>query len=206
MVNIVKGQRVHLTKDNPNLKKLSVALGWEPKESVGGADFDPDVSAFLLNDKGVCPNDRDVVFYNMTPTPSPDGKTMLLMHYSGSVLHTGDNRTGTGASKSDKEVIQVDLAKVPATYTRIAFVVTIYEAVPRNQNLGMMRDAFIRVVDADTGVEILRYNLTEDFSTQTAVIIGEVYRDGSNWKFAAVGDGLNGGLEAVITKYGLSVT
>lgn len=194
-LNLQKGQRISLTKDNPNLKRLNVCLGWDVNKTVGGADFDPDASAILLTAKGKVISEKDVIFYNMVKT---DNK---LIHFSGAVTHSGDNRTGAGIG--DKEVIAVDLSKVPTEYAKISFIITIYEAKQRKQNFSMMENSFVRVVDADTNTEIIRFNLGEDFSIETGVITGEVYRYENNWKFAAIGSGFAGGLEEILKQYGL---
>lgn len=188
-LNLTKGQRIDLTKGT-NIKKIKVGLGWD-----AGDDFDLDTSAFLLDKSGKITNEENIVFYNQ------------LKHPSGAVSHSGDDRTGAGSitHSSDKEIITVDLDKVPKAIDKIAFVVTIHLALGRHQNFGQVRNAFIRVVDASTDAEVMKYNLTEDYSTATALIAGEVYRKDTEWKFAAIGEGKSGGLEELIRGYGLSV-
>lgn len=190
MVSLVKGQKVDLTKGNAGLKKILVGLGWDTNK-YDGDDFDLDASAFLLDKNGKVTTDKDFVFFNN------------LVHPSGAVKHMGDNLTGSG--DGDDEQIIVDLAKIPENIEKIAFTVTIHEAERRMQNFGMVENSFIRVVDDNTGSEITRYDLKEKFGDSTAIIAGEIYRDGSGWKFHAVGDGFNGGLFDLCEKFGIEV-
>lgn len=190
-VSLQKGQKVDLTKGNPGLKKIMVGLGWDVNQYDNGADFDLDASAFLLGENGKVACDEDFVFYGN------------LSHKSEAVIHQGDNLTGEG--EGDDEQILVDLSKVPAGVSRIAFTVTIYEAEERRQNFGQVSNAFIRIVDDVTGSEIIRYDLGEDFSIETAVVVGELYRHNGEWKFNAIGSGFNGGLAALCRQYGVNV-
>ena len=190
-VNLKKGQKVSLTKDNPGLTKVVVGLGWDRNSFDTGGDFDLDAAAFLLGDSGRASSSGDFVFYGN------------LKHASGGVEHLGDNLTGVG--DGDDEQIKVDLSKVPDTVTRIAFTVTIYEAEERRQNFGMVSNAFIRIVNEATGEEILRYDLGEDFSIETAVVFGELYKHNGEWKFNAIGSGYQGGLAALCANYGVEV-
>lgn len=190
VLNLQKGQKVDLTKGT-NIKKIRVCLGWDEKKFDSGKDFDLDASAFLLKTDGKCESEKNVIFYNQ------------LTDQYGAVTHSGDNRTGAGAG--DKEIINIDFDKTPLSVAKIAFAITIYEAMIRKQNFGMVSNAYARVVDITTNQEILRYNLGEDFSTETAIVTCEVYRYGNDWKFAAVGQGFNGGLEAIVKGYGLPV-
>ncbi len=190
-VSLQKGQKVDLTKGNPGLKKIMVGLGWDVNQYDNGADFDLDASAFLLGDNGKVASDSDFVFYGN------------LSHSSESVVHQGDNLTGEG--EGDDEQILVDLAKVPAGVSKIAFTVTIYEAEERRQNFGQVSNAFIRIVDDVTGKEVIRYDLGEVFSIETAVVVGELYSHGGEWKFNAIGSGFNGGLAALCRQYGVNV-
>ena len=190
-IQLSKGQRIDLTKGNPALKNIVVGLGWDVKNFDGGSEFDLDASVFLLNEQGKCRNDLDFVFYNNLVSPDK------------SVEHTGDNRTGEG--DGDDEKIKVHLDKVPSDVHRIAFTVTIHDAEHRHQNFGQVMNAFVRLVDEDLGTEILRYDLGEDFSIETAVVFCELYRHGNEWKFNAVGSGYQGGLAALVNVYGLSV-
>jgi tellurium resistance protein TerD len=188
-ISLSKGQKVDLTKGNPGLSKLVVGLGWDVNKYDGGAEFDLDASAFLLDANGKAHNENDFVYYNNPKHPS------------GSVLSTGDNRTGAG--EGDDEQIKVDLSKVPADVAKIAFTVTIYEADERKQNFGQVSNAFIRVVDEQNNKEMLRYDLGEDYSIETAVVVAELYRNGAEWKFNAIGSGFQGGLRSLVSSFGL---
>ncbi len=190
-ISLRKGQKVDLTKGNPSLKKLLIGLGWDVKRYDGGFDFDLDAAAFLLGASGKVNSDEDFVFYNN------------LKHKSGSVEHMGDNLTGAG--EGDDEEIKIDLEKVPANVEKIDFTVTIYDAEARNQTFGQVENAYIRVVDDVTGNEIIRYDLGEDFSVETAVVVGEIYRNKGEWKFNAIGSGFSGGLAALGRNYGVNV-
>ena len=190
-VSLSKGQKVSLTKDNPNLKNIMVGLGWDVKRYDGGFDFDLDAAAFLLGANGKVTSDDDFVFYNQ------------LKHPSGSVEHMGDNLTGEG--EGDDEEIRIDLSKVPANIEKIDFTVTIYDAKERNQTFGQVENAYIRVVDEATGKELIRYDLGEDFSIETAVVVGEIYRKNGEWRFNAIGSGWEGGLAALGKNYGVNV-
>lgn len=191
MVNLVKGQKVDLTKGNPGLTKINAGLGWDVNAFDSGTAFDLDAEVFLLGENGKVTSDADFIFYS-NPT-----------HPSGSVEHTGDNRDGAG--DGDDETIRIDLSAVPAGITKIVFTVTIYDAAVRNQNFGQVQNAFIRIYDPNTSEELLRYDLTEDFSIETALVIGEIYRHNGEWKFNAVGAGYQGGLEALCRSYGVNV-
>ena len=190
-ISLQKGQKVDLTKGNPSLKKILIGLGWDTNKYDGGADFDLDAAAFLLNSSGKVNSDEDFVFYNN------------LKHKSGSVEHMGDNLTGEG--EGDDEEIKVDLSKVPANVEKIDFTVTIYDAEARRQTFGQVSNAYIRVVDDTTGKELIRYDLGEDFSVETAVVVGEIYRNKGEWKFNAIGSGWKGGLAALGRDYGVNV-
>ena len=188
-INLQKGQKVSLTKGNPGLKKVVVGLGWDVNQFDTGGDFDLDAAAFLLTDSGKVSRQEDFIYFGN------------LTHPSGSVQHMGDNLTGAG--EGDDEQIRVDLSKVPEHITKIAFTVTIYEPEQRRQNFGQINNAFIRIYNEDTGEEMLRYDLGEDFSIETAAVFGEVYKNGSEWKFNAIGSGYQGGLKALCTQYGI---
>ncbi len=190
-VNLRKGQKVDLTKTNPGLKKITVGLGWDTNRYDGGFDFDLDASAFLLDGNGKVTSDSDFVFYSNAADPS------------GAVKYGGDNRTGEG--EGDDEQIFVDLSLVPANIERIDFTVTIYDADERRQNFGQVSNAYVRIIDESTGAELIRYDLEEDFSIETALVVGEIYRHGGEWKFNAVGSGYQGGLEALCRSYGVNV-
>ncbi|MCI1959735.1 MAG: TerD family protein [Clostridia bacterium] len=188
-INLKKGQKVSLTKGNPSLKHILVGLGWDVNKYSGGADFDLDASAFLVGENGKCPAPEDFVFYGN------------LKHKSGAVQHMGDNLTGEG--EDDDEQIKIDLSKVPESINKIAITVTIYEADSRSQNFGQVSNSFIHIVDEDTGENIIRYDLGEDFSIETAVVVGEIYKMNGDWKFNAVGSGFQGGLAALCANYGI---
>ena len=187
-LSLSKGGNLSLSKEAPGMTKVLVGLGWDAR-STDGQDFDLDASAFLLKADGKVRADSDFIFYNQ------------LKSVDGSVEHTGDNRTGEG--DGDDEAIKVDLSKVPADIDRIAFTVTIHEADARRQNFGQVRNAFIRIVNQDNNSEVARYDLAEDASTETAMIFAELYRNGAEWKFRAVGQGFAGGLKPLAERYGL---
>ena len=190
-INLTKGQKVDLTKGNPGLKKLMVGLGWDVNAFDSGADFDLDASAFMLGDNGKCPTEKEFIFYGN------------LAHDSESVQHMGDNLTGEG--EGDDEQIFVDLTKIPDNISRIAFTVTIYESEERRQNFGQVSNSFIRIVNEDSGQELIHYDLGEDFSIETAAVFGELYKNGGEWKFNAIGNGYQGGLAALCANYGVEV-
>ena len=190
-VSLKKGQKVDLTKTNPGLKEVLIGLGWDTNKYDGGSDFDLDAAAYLLNGAGKANDDGDFVFYGN------------LKHASGSVEHLGDNLTGAG--EGDDEEIVIDLSKVPENVEKIDFTVTIYEADERKQNFGQVENAFIRVVNKATNEELIRYDLGEDFSIETAVVIGELYRNKGEWKFNAIGSGFEGGLAALCKNFGVNV-
>ena len=187
-LSLSKGGNLSLTKEAPGMTKVLVGLGWDAR-STDGQDFDLDASAFLLKADGKVRADSDFIFYNQ------------LKSTDGSVEHTGDNRTGEG--DGDDEAIKIDLSKVPADIDKIAITVTIHEADARRQNFGQVRNAFIRLVNQDNNNEVVRYDLAEDASTETAMIFAELYRNGAEWKFRAVGQGFAGGLKPLAESYGL---
>ena len=189
-ISLQKGGNVNLSKEAPGLSALKVGLGWDVR-ATDGAPFDLDAVAYLLNSSGKVRADADFIFYNNQRSAD------------GSVVHSGDNRTGGG--DGDDEVINIDLARVPADVDRVALAVTIHEGDVRRQNFGMVGKAFIRCVDAANESEIARYDLSEDGSTETAMIFGEVYRNGADWKFRAVGQGFAGGLAPLSKHYGVDV-
>lgn len=189
-ISLSKGQKVDLTKTNPGLTKVHIGLGWDINKYDGGSAFDLDAAAFLLNSNGKVKDQGDFIFYGN------------LSHVSGAVVHAGDNLTGVG--DGDDEQIIIDLSKVPADVQKIDFTVTIYQAEERRQNFGQVSNAYIRVMDG-LSKELIRYDLGEDFSIETALIVGELYRNGSEWKFSAIGSGFQGGLEALCANYGIDV-
>jgi tellurium resistance protein TerD len=190
-ISIAKGGNVSLSKEAPGLTKILIGLGWDAR-ATDGADFDLDASAFLLAESGKVRSDADFIFYNQ------------LKSSDGSVEHTGDNLTGEG--EGDDESIKVDLSRVPEAIQKIAVAVTIHDAENRKQNFGMVQNAFIRVVNDSDNKEIARYDLTEDYSTETALIFGEIYRHGAEWKFRAVGQGFQGGLAPLARNYGVNAS
>jgi tellurium resistance protein TerD len=189
-LSLSKGGNVSLSKTDPNLVRILIGLGWDER-STDGVDFDLDASAFLLTASGKVRGDHDFIFYNQ------------LKSQDGSVEHTGDNRSGQG--DGDDESVQVDLSKVSPQIEKIAITVTIHDAQARGQNFGQIANAFIRVVNQDNNIEIVRFDLAEDYSTETAMVFGEVYRHNGEWKFRAVGQGYAGGLAAMCQQYGSSV-
>ncbi len=188
-VSLTKGQRVSLDKVAPGLVAAFVGLGWDVKATDTGTDFDLDASVFMLgaNDKLI--SDQHFVFYNNLASPDPDK----------SVKHMGDNLTGAG--EGDDEVVIVDLRKVPSEVQKIVFTVTIHEADKRKQNFGQVQNAYVRLVDVQTKEEVLRYDLVEDYSIETALIMAELYRKDGEWRLSAVGSGYEGGLQALFNRY-----
>jgi tellurium resistance protein TerD len=189
-VSLSKGGNVSLTKQAPNLTAVLIGLGWDAR-TTSGQDFDLDASALMVNASGKILSDAHFVFFNNLTSPD------------GSVEHTGDNLTGEG--EGDDEAIKVHLAKVPAEVERIVFPVSIYEAEARGQSFGQVRNAFIRVVNQADNNELARYDLSEDASTETAMVYGELYRNGAEWKFRAVGQGYASGLAGIARDYGVNV-
>ena len=190
-VSLTKGQKVDLTKGNPGLEKIIVGLGWDTNKYDGSADFDLDASAFLLNANGKVTKDEDFIFYNNLESETK------------AVIHTGDNRTGEG--EGDDEAIIIEFSKVPSHIEKIAITVTIHDAAERHQNFGQVSNAFIRIVNESNNEEILRYDLAEDFSIETVLVIAELYRHNGEWKFNAVGSGFQGGLIALCKNFGVTV-
>ncbi|MEU0403353.1 TerD family protein [Streptomyces sp. NPDC006197] len=189
-VSLSKGGNVSLTKEAPGLTAVTVGLGWDVRTTTG-TDFDLDASAILVTDEGKVRSEGDFVFFNN------------LKSADGSVEHTGDNLTGEG--EGDDEQVKVNLATVPPEITKIVFPVSIYDAENRQQSFGQVRNAFIRVVNQTGGTEIARYDLSEDASTETAMVFGELYRHGAEWKFRAVGQGYASGLRGIAQDFGVNV-
>lgn len=189
-VSLSKGSNVSLSKEAPGLTTVNVGLGWDTR-ATDGSGFDLDASVFILNDGGKVRSDSDFVFYNNKAGAD------------GAVTHQGDNTTGEGAG--DDEVVVVNLDKLPADVAKMSFCVTIHEAESRKQNFGMVSNAYIRVVNATGGTEIARYDLSEDASTETAMIFGELYRHGGEWKFKAIGQGFAGGLGPLAKSFGVNM-
>jgi tellurium resistance protein TerD len=188
-VSLTKGGNVSLSKEAPGLKKIVLGLGWDPRKT-DGKEFDLDAMVFLTADSGKVRSDADFVFFNNKQSAD------------GSVVHAGDNRSGAG--DGDDETIAIDLEKVPADVAKIVATVVIYEGKERGQNFGMVDKAYIRVLNGDGGAEIARFDLSEDAGTVTAMIFGEIYRNGAEWKFKAIGQGYDGGFQALVQSYGVN--
>jgi tellurium resistance protein TerD len=189
-VSLSKGGNVSLTKEAPGLTAVTVGLGWDVRTTTG-TDFDLDASAIGVNASGRVASDAHFVFFNNKSTPDQ------------TIVHTGDNRTGEGGG--DDEQINVNLAGLPVDVDKIVFPVSIYDAVPRSQNFGMVRNAYIRVVNQANGSEIARYDLSEDAAVETAMVFGELYRHGPEWKFRAIGQGYATGLEGIAHDFGVGL-
>lgn len=189
-VSLSKGGNVSLSKSSPGLKKIQVGLGWDARVTTG-VDYDLDASAFLIGENGKVRSDDDFIFYNQ------------LTSVCGAVEHTGDNRTGDG--DGDDESLIIDLEKISTHTSRIVICVTIDEAESKKQNFGQVSDAFIRIVNIENDIEIVRFDLSEDYSTETAMIFGEIYRHANEWKFKAVGQGFAGGLAEMCALFGVAV-
>lgn len=189
-ITLQKGGNVSLSKTDPGLVNAVIGLGWDAR-STDGSPFDLDGSVFLLGDSGKVLSDAHFVFYNQKTSPD------------GAVVHSGDNKTGAG--EGDDEQIKINLPKVDTAIQRVVFAVTIHEAETRRQNFGQVRNAFIRVLNQDSNTELARFDLSEDYSTETAMVFGEIYRHNGEWKFRAVGQGFAGGLQALATDHGVNV-
>lgn len=189
-VSLSKGGNVSLSKEAPGLKAVRVGLGWDTRVTDGSA-FDLDASVFVLTESGKVRSDADFVFYN-----NKNGA-------NGAVVHQGDNTTGEGSG--DDEVVAVTLDQLTPDVAKLSFAVTIHDADGRRQNFGMVSNAYIRVTNADGGAEIARYDLSEDASTETAMIFGDLYRHGAEWKFKAIGQGFAGGLGPLAQSFGVNV-
>jgi len=189
-VSLKKGGNVSLSKEAPGLTAIIAGLGWDTR-TTDGADFDLDASIFILGENGKVRTDADFIFYNNAKSSD------------GSVEHLGDNKTGAG--DGDDEQVMINLAGVPADAKRLVFAVTIHDGEARKQSFGQVQNAFIRVVNQTGGAELTRYDLSEDYSTETALIFGEVYRSGTEWKFKAVGQGFAGGLAALAKEHGINL-
>ncbi|MBY4886571.1 TerD family protein [Pantoea sp. DY-15] len=189
-VSLVKGGNVSLTKEAPTMNVAMAGLGWDARVT-DGQDFDLDASVFMVGDDGKVLSDASFIFFNNKQSAC------------GSVEHQGDNRTGAG--DGDDEQVKITLSKVPAEVKKLVFAVTIYDAEARKQNFGMVSNSFMRIFNNDNGAEIARFDLSEDASTETAMVFGELYRNGAEWKFKAVGQGFAGGLSALASQHGVSV-
>lgn len=188
-VSLTKGQRISLEKISPGLSEVFIGLGWDVKATDTGSDFDLDSSLFLLGANEKLISDNHFIFYNNLTSPDPDK----------SVQHMGDNLTGAG--EGDDEVIKINLKKVPNDVQKILVTVTIHEAQQRRQNFGQVQNSFVRIVNAQTQQEAVRYDLVEDYSIETALIMAELYRKDGEWRLNAVGSGYQGGLQALLDRY-----
>jgi tellurium resistance protein TerD len=189
-ISLTKGGNVNLSKEAPSMQQLTVGLGWNPR-ATDGQDFDLDATAFLLNSTDKVRGDSDFIFFNNKKSAD------------GAVEHTGDNRTGAG--DGDDEQLVVDLSKMAADINKVTFCVTIYQGQERSQNFGQVSGAYIRIINNANQQEVARYDLSEDSSTETAMIFGELYRHNGEWKFRAVGQGFNGGLGPLAGSFGVNV-
>lgn len=189
-ISLTKGQNISLSKTDPSLKNVLVGLGWDAR-STDGQDFDLDASVFMATENGKVPSDRHFIFYNQ------------LVSLCGGVEHTGDNLTGDG--DGDDESVIVCLDKVQSNIKSLFITVTIHDAEARRQNFGQVSNAFVRIVNNDTSDEIVRFDLSEDYSTETAMVFGEIYRHNGEWKFRAIGQGYTGGLYSLCQQYGVNV-
>jgi len=190
-ISLVKGQKIDLTKGNKALSKVVFGLGWDTNRYDGNSDFDLDVSAFFTDGSGKVTNEQDFVYYGQP------------QHPSGALIYSGDNLTGEGSG--DDETMVADLNKIPSSIDKISFSATIYDAENRLQNFGMVDNSYIRAYDANTNEELFRYELNEDFSLETGIVAGELYRKDGEWKFNAVGSGYNGGLATIARNFGLNI-
>lgn len=189
-ISLSKGQNVSLSKTDPSLKNVLIGLGWDARSS-DGQDFDLDASVFMTGENGKVPSDSHFIFYNQLRSPC------------GGVEHTGDNLTGDGDGDDESLIVRLD--QVQANIKSLFITVTIHDAEARKQNFGQVSNAFVRLVNHDTGEEVLRFDLSEDYSTETAMVFGELYRHNSEWKFRAIGQGYSGGLFALCKQYGVNV-
>ena len=190
-ISLSKGQKVDLTKTNPGLDNVVIGLGWDTNRYDGGHQFDLDSSLFLVGSDGKVLNEKGFIFYGNKENEN------------GSVKHNGDNLTGAG--EGDDETVDVKLSQIPADIQKVIFTITIHEADSRNQNFGQVDNSYVRVYNKTTEEELIRYDLNEDFSIETAIVVGELYRHNGEWKFAAVGSGFQGGLAALATSFGLEI-
>ena len=189
-ISLTKGQNISLSKTDPSLKNVLVGLGWDAR-STDGQDFDLDASVFMATENGKVPSDRHFIFYNQLISPC------------GGVEHTGDNLTGDGDGDDESVIVQLD--KVESNIKSLFITVTIHDAEARRQNFGQVSNAFVRIVNNDTSDEIVRFDLSEDYSTETAMVFGEIYRHNGEWKFRAIGQGYTGGLYSLCQQYGVNV-
>ena len=189
-ISLIKGQNISLSKTDSSLKNILVGLGWDAR-STDGQDFDLDASVFMATENGKVPSDRHFIFYNQLVSPC------------GGVEHTGDNLTGDGDGDDESVIVRLD--KVESNIKSLFITVTIHDAEARLQNFGQVSNAFVRIVNNDTSDEIVRFDLSEDYSTETAMVFGEIYRHNGEWKFRAIGQGYTGGLYSLCQQYGVNV-
>lgn len=189
-ISLIKGQNISLSKTDSSLKNILVGLGWDAR-STDGQDFDLDASVFMATENGKVPSDRHFIFYNQ------------LVSLCGGVEHTGDNLTGDGDGDDESVIVRLD--KVESNIKSLFITVTIHDAEARRQNFGQVSNAFVRIVNNDTSDEIVRFDLSEDYSTETAMVFGEIYRHNGEWKFRAIGQGYTGGLYSLCQQYGVNV-
>lgn len=190
-ISLSKGQNISLQKEDPNLKLIKIGLGWDARKT-DGKDFDLDASVFCLNDARQCAKpEEDFVFYGMKKT------------YNDAIVHNGDNRTGQG--DGDDESIDIDLSRIPENIKSMVFTITIHEAKERGQSFGQVQNAFIRLENKESGKELIRFDLSEDYSTETAMMMAEVYRHNGEWKMKAIGQGFEKGLEGLCNNFGIQV-
>lgn len=189
-ISLSKGQNVSLSKTDPSLKNVLVGLGWDAR-STDGQDFDLDASIFMVTETGKVPSDNHFIFYNQLRSPC------------GGVEHTGDNLTGDGDGDDESMIVRLD--QVQTNIKSLFITVTIHDYEARRQNFGQVSNAFVRLVNYDTGEEMVRFDLSEDYSTETAMVFGEIYRHNGEWKFRAIGQGYAGGLYALCKQYGVNV-
>lgn len=188
IISLEKGQKVDLTKGNPGLTKIRVGLGWDTQKFDGGHEYDLDASVFLTDASGKVAKSQDFVYYGNLKTQG--------------VEHTGDNLTGEG--EGDDEVIKIDLSQISPNVEKVAFAVTIHQAEQRKQNFGQVSNAYIRVLNEENQEELIRFDLGEDYSVETALVVAELYRHGAEWKFNAIGSGFSGGLDSLCNNYGIA--
>jgi len=189
-ISLIKGQNISLSKTDSSLKNILVGLGWDAR-STDGQDFDLDASVFMATENGKVPSDRHFIFYNQLVSPC------------GGIEHTGDNLTGDGDGDDESVIVRLD--KVESNIKSLFITVTIHDAEARRQNFGQVSNAFVRIVNNDTSDEIVRFDLSEDYSTETAMVFGEIYRHNGEWKFRAIGQGYTGGLYSLCQQYGVNV-
>ena len=189
-ISLIKGQNISLSKTDSSLKNILVGLGWDAR-STDGQDFDLDASVFMATENGKVPSDRHFIFYNQLVSPC------------GGVEHTGDNLTGDGDGDDESVIVRLD--KVESNIKSLFITVTIHDAEARRQNFGQVSNAFVRIVNNDNSDEIVRFDLSEDYSTETAMVFGEIYRHNGEWKFRAIGQGYTGGLYSLCQQYGVNV-